>query len=76
MYCQGLIEAWTDYKRTGYPDLTPNPAGVNGFNPSGVIPRRYQYVTDERFSNTANVEEATSRQGGDLLDVDTWAFRD
>jgi hypothetical protein len=76
MYCQGLIESWTDYKRTGYPDLTPNPQGVNGFNPSGVIPRRYQYVTDERFSNTANVEEATSRQGGDLLDVDTWAFRD
>jgi hypothetical protein len=74
MYCQGFIESWTDYKRTGYPDLTPNPQGVNGFNPSGVIPRRYQYVTDERFSNTVNVEEATTRQGGDLLDVDTWAF--
>jgi len=74
MYCQGFIEAWTDYKRTGYPDLTANPQGVNGFNPSGVIPRRYQYVTDEKFSNTVNVEEATTRQGGDLLDVDTWAF--
>jgi len=75
MYCQGFIESWTDYKRTGYPDLTPNPQGVNGFNPSGVIPRRYQYGTDERFSNTANVEAATTRQGGDLLDVDTWAFK-
>ena len=74
MYCQGFIESWTDFKRTGYPDLTPNPQGVNGFNPSGVIPRRYQYVTDERFSNTVNVDAATARQGGDLLDVDTWAF--
>jgi len=76
MYAQGFMEIWCDYRRTGYPALTPNPAGVNGSNPSGVIPRRWLYPTDEKFSNTENVEEAIARQGGDLLDDDMWAYAD
>jgi hypothetical protein len=76
LYAQGLIEVWTDYRRTGYPALTPNPAGTNGSNPSGVIPRRWIYPTDEKFANTENVEAAIQRQGGELLDDDMWAFAD
>jgi hypothetical protein len=74
MYAQGFFEMWTDYRRTGYPDLDPIDGGVNGSNPSGVIPRRWIYPNDEKFANTENVNEAISRQGGELLDVDMWAF--
>ena len=76
LYGQGMVEIWTDYRRTGYPALTPNPDGVNGVNPSGVIPRRWIYPNDEKFSNTANVDAAIARQGGELLDDDMWAFAD
>ncbi|MBS0000078.1 MAG: SusD/RagB family nutrient-binding outer membrane lipoprotein [Cyclobacteriaceae bacterium] len=76
MYGQGFFETWTDYRRTGYPDLEPIAGGVNGSNPSGVIPRRWTYPTDEKFANTENVNAAVQRLPGgrDLLDVDVWAF--
>ena len=75
LYAQGEFEVWTDYRRTGFPTLTPNPNGVNGANPSGVIPRRWIYPIDERSSNTDNMNAAISRQGGEKLDVAMWAFK-
>ncbi len=74
LYGNTPIEVWNDYKRTGYPALTPNANGSNGFNPSGVIPRRWLYPISERTANFASLEEAISRQGGHLLDNSTWAF--
>ncbi|GAB4416007.1 MAG: SusD/RagB family nutrient-binding outer membrane lipoprotein [Bacteroidia bacterium] len=71
----GFQQAWTNYLRTGYPALTPNPNGANGVNPSGVIPRRFLYPISESQTNSVNVEAARARQGGDLLDVSTWAFK-
>jgi hypothetical protein len=76
LFAQGSTEIWTDYRRTGYPALVPNPQGVNGGNPSGVVPRRFRYPFDEVRANGTNVEAAISRQGGsDLLDADLWAFK-
>ena len=75
LYAQGWLEIWTDFRRTGYPVLTPNPKGINGADPSGVIPRRFPYPTSEKFSNTENEKAAADRQGGDLLDSDLWAFK-
>ncbi len=49
MYLQ--IESWTDYRRTGYPALTPDAAGDNAFNPGGGIPRRLAYVWTEKELN-------------------------
>lgn len=40
------VEAWADWRRTGYPTLTPN----NAANVS-AIPRRYPTVIDERTYN-------------------------
>ncbi len=74
LYAQGFFEIWTDFRRTGFPALTPVAGGVSGSNPSGVIPRRWIYPNDEKFSNTENVNAAIQRQGGELLDVDMWAF--
>jgi hypothetical protein len=75
LYAQNEFEIWTDYRRTGFPALTPNPAGVNGSNPSGVIPRRWIYPIDERSSNTENMDAAIASQGGEKLDVALWAFK-
>jgi Starch-binding associating with outer membrane len=68
-------ETWANYRRTGVPTLTPHPNGTNGFNPSGVVPRRLLYVESESQTNSANVEAARARQGGGLLDQDVWAFK-
>lgn len=45
------IEPWTDYRRTGYPELTPNTGGDHNQNPGGAIPRRFPYCQTERLYN-------------------------
>lgn len=76
LFAQNPIESWVDFRRTGYPQLTP-PSGINpSFNPSLVIPRRYLYPLSERNANEQNWQEAIQRQDGHLLDVDIWAFKD
>jgi hypothetical protein len=45
------IEGWTDYRRTGYPQLTPNEGGDNPQNPGGAIPRRFIYPLNEILYN-------------------------
>ena len=45
-------EAWTLWRRTGSPNLTPT-AGANG------IPRRFLYPTNEYSLNGQNVPQAT-----------------
>lgn len=45
-------EAWTTWRRTGYPQLTPT-AGSNG------VPRRFLYPQNEYSLNAANVPPAT-----------------
>ncbi|MEM9685526.1 MAG: SusD/RagB family nutrient-binding outer membrane lipoprotein [Bacteroidota bacterium] len=70
------IQVWNDFRRTGFPTITPNPEGSNGSNPSGIVPRRILYPDSERLSNTTSYEAAIQNQGGHLLDVDVWAFQD
>ena len=74
LYGNAPIESWVDFRRTGYPDLTPSPDAVPSFNPSGIIPRRFLYPLSERQANLANYEAAIQAQGGHLLDDDIWAF--
>ncbi|WP_422105747.1 SusD/RagB family nutrient-binding outer membrane lipoprotein [Winogradskyella sp.] len=74
LYGNAPIEAWVDYRRTGYPALTPSPDAVPSLNPSLVIPRRFLYPITERLNNEANYTSAISAQGGHLLDDDLWAF--
>ena len=74
LYGNAPVEAWVDYRRTGYPELTPNPDAVPSLNPSGIIPRRFLYPISERITNEVNYEAAISGQGGHLQDDDLWAF--
>lgn len=76
LFAQNPIDVWVDYRRTGYPQLTPPSNANSSFNPSLVVPRRYLYPISERNTNQINLENAIQNQGGYLLDVDVWAFGD
>tara|TARA_R100001369_G_scaffold21881_7_gene39886 strand:+ start:15453 stop:16829 length:1377 start_codon:yes stop_codon:yes gene_type:complete len=74
MYGQSPLQVWNDFRRTGFPNLTPNPDGENGNDPSGIIPRRLLYPISERLSNPEEYQAAIDAQGGHLLDDDIWVF--
>lgn len=75
LYGQGEAENWVDYRRTGFPVLTPDANGDNGLNPGGQIPQRFIYPAVERSTNVVNLDAAISRQGGELMNVTLWAFQ-
>ncbi|MEO6548671.1 MAG: SusD/RagB family nutrient-binding outer membrane lipoprotein [Ferruginibacter sp.] len=58
-------EAFANFRRSGYPALTPNPvAGVLG---SAGFARRLSYPDVEASANTANYQAAAGAIGGDKL---------
>lgn len=76
LYGQAELEVWVNYRRTGFPALTPNPNGVKGNNPSGAIPKRITYAQNERITNAENLAAAIANQGANNnLDVPLWAFK-
>jgi len=60
-------EAWSDYRRTGFPALVP---AANG--EINIIPRREGYPVDEPQINGARYQEAVQRQGPDDLRTRMW----
>lgn len=60
-------EAWANFRRSGFPALTPNP--YTGDIPAGTFIRRITYPVSEISANTANVNEAIARQGPDKMDT-------
>ena len=44
-------EAWSDYRRTGYPALPPAKNATSVANPNGQIPRRIPYPQNEQSLN-------------------------
>jgi len=63
-------EAFANFRRSGFPALTPNP--FPGKDISGDFINRLTYPNSEISVNTVNVNEAISRMGGDNLDVKVW----
>lgn len=74
MYGQSPLQVWNDFRRTGFPEITADPNGSNGNDPSGIIPRRLLYPITERQSNPDAYQNAIDAQGGHLLDDDIWVF--
>ena len=73
------IEAWCDYRRTGYPELFTardnlSSVGYIGDIDSKRMVRRLPYPTTEKSSNSANVEAAiaTMLGGPDTGATDLW----
>lgn len=68
-------EAWSEYRRTGYPHLMPVPDAGNmsgGTVTSRWGARRLQYPTEEYNENRANVTAAVA---GELKGTDTFGSR-
>jgi hypothetical protein len=63
-------EAWANFRRSGYPALTPNPFA--GDIPAGTFINRLTYPTSEISANTTHVNEAITRQGADKLETKVW----
>jgi len=65
---QGL-QSWFEWRRTGYPVLTPAAAGMN----NGKIPVRVPYPTDEASRNPTSLAEGVTLLGGaDDLNTRVW----
>jgi len=56
------FEAWSNFRRTGYPQLVPNPYPASEI--PGEFIRRHVYPDREFTSNKANLDAAIERQGG------------
>ncbi|MCK8492378.1 SusD/RagB family nutrient-binding outer membrane lipoprotein [Spirosoma sp. RP8] len=63
-------EAFANFRRSGYPTLTPNP--YPGKEIKGNFINRLSYPDAEISINQAKVNEAISRQGPDNLDTRVW----
>lgn len=66
-----FIESWSNWRRSGYPALTPVVYPGNVTN--GTIPRRMIYPSTEKTANGANyLAAAASLSGGDFLTSRVW----
>ncbi|WP_268225555.1 SusD/RagB family nutrient-binding outer membrane lipoprotein [Sinomicrobium oceani] len=64
------IEVYSNWRRTGYPELTP--VSVTGNLTNGTIPRRLTYPPSEISVNTESYEEAIGIQGTDTFVTRIW----
>ncbi|GAB3645745.1 SusD/RagB family nutrient-binding outer membrane lipoprotein [Echinicola sediminis] len=65
-----FVEAWNNWKRSGYPELTP--VNYTGNFSQGQIPRRQVYPASESTTNPSSLADAISRMGGDTWLVKVW----
>jgi hypothetical protein len=66
-----FYESWSNWRRTGFPVLTPVVYPNNVTN--GTIPRRFPYPSSEASSNPANYKTAHDAvAGGDVLSSRVW----
>lgn len=65
-----FFEAWSNWRRTGVPDLTPI---TYPLNTTGGLPiRRLMYSFEERALNSENLAAAISNQGPDTYTTRVW----
>ena len=69
LFTQGY-EAWSEWRRSGYPNLTP---ALNARTADGQIPRRVIYPQTEQSFNNTHLQAAIQAQGGsDALNMRVW----
>lgn len=67
MFDQG-VQAAFEWRRTGFPVLTPGVDASNG----GLIPVRAPYPSDEAGRNPSNLDAAIAGQGADNMNTKVW----
>ena len=65
-----IPEAYANWRRTGYPALTPVEYPTS--RTDGVIPTRLKYLPSEAVTNQGNLLEAIQRQGPDTYTTNVW----
>jgi len=66
-----FIEGWNNWRRSGYPELTP--VNYPGNVTNGTIPRRIVYPSTEISNNPSGYQSGVSSlSGGDLLTSRVW----
>jgi hypothetical protein len=63
-------EAWSDWRRTGFPVLTP--VVYTGNASGGTIPRRLIYPTEQITLDPKGYNQAKTNQGPDLFTTHMW----
>ena len=66
LFCQGF-EAWTEWRRTGFPELDP---ALDAY--VSEIPSRYTYPAIEQSVNKASYDAAVAAQGPNLVTTKVW----
>ena len=67
------FESWSHLRRTGYPVIPVRTAAeLHPGVTNGMMPTRFIYSSFELGSNSANVQEAISRQGANKIDTQIW----
>lgn len=64
-------QAWHEWKRTGFPVLTPSFVNFNG----NRIPVRLIYPSDVQVTNRKSYEDAVKIQGTDDINTKTWLLK-
>jgi hypothetical protein len=64
-------ETWANFRRSGFPVLTPNPFPGKDLKTEPFI-RRLTYTDAELNVNSTNVQAAIARQGPDIMDTRVW----
>jgi hypothetical protein len=62
-------EAYSEWRRTGVPDLKPGPAAIT--TPQ-IVARRLTYPVSEQSFNNENLQSAITAQGGAILSSRVW----
>jgi len=62
------FEGWSDWRRTGMPEVVPGRDNVNG----DLVPVRYQYPNSVKATNEDNYNAAVARMGLDNINTKLW----
>ena len=62
------FEGWSDWRRTGMPEVIPGPDAVN----DGMVPVRFQYPNSVKSTNSENYNAAVQSMGTDDINTKLW----
>ena len=62
------FEGWSDWRRTGMPEVIPGPDAVN----DGQVPVRFQYPNSVKSTNSENYNAAIQNMGADNINTKLW----
>ncbi len=65
-------EAWTEFRRTGLPELTPVATTLESTLPSGTFIKKLRYTDDELRENPNASDKTLNQNQGDGMNVRVW----